>query len=144
MVLHGTLIGHVYKAANRRLVLRYDDAWRTRTGAFPLSLSMPLDTREHGHRATSAFLSGLLPDDPKVVEYWGRLHGVSRHDVVTLLGYVGEDCAGAVQLVRPDEVDRVRGASSPADAKTSVEWLSTSDVAELLVGKQRALGKGGA
>jgi serine/threonine-protein kinase HipA len=137
VVLHGSLIGYVYQSANRRLVLRYDDAWRTRAGAFPLSLSMPLDAAEYGHRATSAFLSGLLPDDPKVLEYWARLHGVSRHDVVKLLGYVGEDCAGAVQLVRPDDVDRVLGASSAPDAATSIEWLSTNDVAELLTSLRR-------
>ena len=118
MVLHGTLIGHVYRSANRRLVLRYEDAWRTRAGAFPLSLSMPLDEREHGHRATSAFLSGLLPDDPNVVEFWARLHGVSRYDAVKLLAHVGEDCAGAVQLVRPEDVDRVVGVWSAADTAT--------------------------
>ena len=93
---------------------------------------MPLDAREHGHRATAAYLWGLMPDDPKVVEYWARLHGVSRHDVVSLLAHVGEDCAGAVQLVPPDEVDRVLGASTPADVTSSVEWLSTDDVAALL------------
>src|SRR5665213_2917436 len=137
VVLHGALIGHVYRSADRRLVLGYDDEWRTRTDAFPLSLSMPLDVREHGHRATSAFLTGLLPDDPKVVEYWARLHGVSRHDVARLLAYVGEDCAGAVQLVRPEEVDRVLGASSAADAATSIEWLSINDVGKLLTSLRR-------
>ncbi|HTE45857.1 MAG TPA: type II toxin-antitoxin system HipA family toxin [Gemmatimonadaceae bacterium] len=137
VVLHGTLIGHVYRSANRRLVLSYDDGWRTRAGAFPLSLSMPLDAREHGHQATFAFLSGLLPDDPKVVEYWARLHGVSRNDVVKLLAFVGEDCAGAVQLVRPEEIDRVLGAATAADAATSIEWLSTHDVAELLASLRR-------
>ncbi len=137
MVLDTHLIGHVYRSANRRLVLRYDDSWRTREDAFPLSLSMPLDVREHGHRATSAFLSGLLPDNPKVVEYWARLHGVARHDTVRLLAYVGEDCAGAVQLVRPDEVDRVLGAASRVDAATSIEWLSSNDVADLLTSLRR-------
>ncbi|MEO7086652.1 MAG: type II toxin-antitoxin system HipA family toxin [Gemmatimonadaceae bacterium] len=137
VVLNGALVGHVYRSGNRRLVLRYDDAWRTRAGAFPLSLSMPLKDPEHGHQATSAFLSGLLPDDPKVVEYWARLHGVSRYDIVKLLAHVGEDCAGAVQLVSPEEVDRVLGASGAADAATSIDWLSTGDVAELLMALRR-------
>lgn len=137
VVLNGTLVGHVYTSANRRLVLRYDEAWRNRADAFPLSLSMPLAQHEHGHRATSAFLTGLLPDDPNVVAYWARLHNLSRFDVVGLLAHVGEDCAGAVQLVRPGEVDRVLGASRAADAATSIEWLSTSDVAELLTSLRR-------
>src|ERR1700733_4964619 len=137
VLVDGVLIGHAFRSANRRLVLRYDDDWRTRAGVFPLSLSMPLEEREHGHRATSAFLSGLLPDDPNVVAYWARLHGVSRYDVVRLLAHVGEDCAGAVQLVRPEDVDRVLGASSAGDAATSIEWLSTNDVAELLASLRR-------
>jgi serine/threonine-protein kinase HipA len=137
VVLDGALTGHVFRSGNGRLVLRYEDDWRTRPGAFPLSLSMPLGEREHGHRATSAFLWGLLPDDPNVVQYWARQHGVSRHDVVKLLTRVGEDCAGAVQLVGPEEASRVLGAATAADAAASIEWLSTDDVAELLTSLRR-------
>jgi hypothetical protein len=39
--LNGAPVGHVYHSGNRKLALRYDDAWRSRLGAFPLSLSMP-------------------------------------------------------------------------------------------------------
>src|SRR5512132_1051475 len=82
VVLHGTVAGHVFSAANRRLVFRYDEGWRASSGAFPLSLSMPLSIEEHGHRATSAFLWGLLPDNPDVLAYWGRLHGAAPTNVV--------------------------------------------------------------
>jgi serine/threonine-protein kinase HipA len=136
-MLHGTLVGHVRRSGDRKLVLHYEDAWRTNASAFPLSLSMPLDKPEHGHRATSAFLWGLLPDDPRVVDYWARLHGVSRWDVAKLLSHVGEDCAGAVQLVPPNGADRVLGQSTAADVTTSVEWLTTDDVAALLTALRR-------
>ncbi|HTR77343.1 MAG TPA: HipA N-terminal domain-containing protein, partial [Gemmatimonadaceae bacterium] len=103
-----------------------------RARAFPLSLSIPLAAREHGHRATSAFLSGLLPDDPNVVESWARLHGVSGYDIVALLAHVGEDCAGAVQLVRPADVDRVLGASGAAvGAITGDHWRAAARAVEL-------------
>lgn len=137
VVLEGTLIGHVYQSANRRITLRYEEAWRTTTGAFPLSLALPLSAREHGQRATLAFLWGLLPDDPRVVEFWARSHGVSPYDVVGLLAHVGEDCAGAVQLVPPDRVDAVLGAPTSSDVRTSVEWLSMGDVANLLASLRR-------
>lgn len=137
VVLHGALAAYVYQSGNRKLVLRYEDSWRENPMAIPLSLSMPLEKAEHGHQATSAFLWGLLPDDPRIVEYWARLHGVSRSDVVKLLAHVGEDCAGAVQLVPPHDVDRVLGASTSADVRTSVEWLSTDDVAALLTALRR-------
>jgi serine/threonine-protein kinase HipA len=83
---------------------------------------------DHGHQATSAFLQGLLPDDPNVIDYWARLHGVSPDDAVGLLSHIGEDCAGAVQLVPPDQTDRVRGAATAKDEKASIEWLSEDEV----------------
>lgn len=137
VVLHGALVGHVYQSGNRKLVFRYEDEWRTGRGAFPLSLSMPLIAREHGHQATSAYLWGLLPDDPRVVEFWARQRGVSRYDVVGLLAHVGEDCAGAVQIVAPRDVARVLGTSKAADVRTSVEWLTPRDVGELLTRLRR-------
>lgn len=137
VVLHGQVAGHVYAAANRRLVFRYEDGWRAVRGAFPLSVSMPLVAVEHGHRATSAFLWGLLPDNPTVIAHWGRLYGVSRHDVVQLLAHVGEDCAGAVQLVTPDRVNAVLGAPTRTDERESIEWLSRDDVGALLAGLRR-------
>ncbi|MDQ2668261.1 MAG: type II toxin-antitoxin system HipA family toxin [Gemmatimonadota bacterium] len=137
VVLHGALAGHVFQSASRRLTFRYDEAWSTHSDAFPLSLSMPLGAVEHGHRATSAFLWGLLPDDPKVVEQWARLYGTSRTNVVKILAHVGEDCAGAVQLVGPDHSDRVLGTSTPKDTAMSVEWLARDDVASLLAGLRR-------
>lgn len=137
MVLHGAVAGHVYATANRRLTFRYEESWRENPAAFPLSLSMPLSAAEHGHRATSAFLWGLLPDNQGVITQWGRVYGVSATDVVGLLAHVGEDCAGAVQLVPPENVDRVLGTPTRTDEKSSVEWLSEDDIAVLLAGLRR-------
>jgi serine/threonine-protein kinase HipA len=132
VILHGMVAGQVYVNANRRMVFRYDDGWRAQRGVFPLSVSMPLSLEEHGHQATSAFLWGLLPDNPDVVARWAKLNSVSRNDVVGLLARVGEDCAGAVQLVPPENVDRVLGAPTPADESTSINWLPDWKIAELL------------
>jgi serine/threonine-protein kinase HipA len=122
----------VYRSANRRLVFRYTPDWRTRPGAFPLSLSLPLHAEEHGHQAISAFLWGLLPDDQRVIDFWARRHGISRNDVTALLAHVGEDCAGAVQVVPPHHVHDALGVPTKADQQKSVEWLSRRDVARML------------
>jgi serine/threonine-protein kinase HipA len=74
---------------------------------------------EHGHAATSAFLCGLLPDDPRVINFWARQHGISRTDVTALLARVGEDCAGAVQVVPPDRVHDTLGATTGARSRQS-------------------------
>ncbi len=132
VLLEGVLAGHVYKAADRRLVFTYEPAWREQPGAFPLSLSMPLHKAEHGHRATSAFLWGLLPDDPRVIDSWARQHNISRTDVTALLAHVGEDCAGAVQVMPPSRLHDALGAPTKADQRTSIEWLSAAKVGQLL------------
>jgi len=48
----------------------YNDEWRADPNAYPLSLSMPLASAEHGHARIEAFLWGLLPDNDRVLENW--------------------------------------------------------------------------
>lgn len=109
-----------------RLSFRYDPAWRSSDLAFPLSLSMPLVTAEHGHRVVDAFLWGLLPDNDGVLERWGRRFRVSPRNPFRLLHHVGEDCAGAVQFVRPERVDDMLSQGD----KPRVSWISPPDLDE--------------
>jgi len=44
----------------------------TNPDSYPLSLSMPLAAAEHSHSKIEAFLSGLLPDNDRVLESWAR------------------------------------------------------------------------
>ncbi len=131
VLLNGAPVGHVYEAAQGRLTFVYAESWRSSAQAFPLSISMPLAAREHGHRVVHAYLWGLLPDNPSVVEWWARRYGVSPYRVVDLLAHVGEDCAGAVQLVPPDRVDVLRslvGSASAEQQERAVEWLDTHEM----------------
>jgi len=58
-VVNGTHMGTVLLQGDR-LSFQYDPNWQTNAAAFPLSLSMPLTVREHGHRVVDAFLWDLL------------------------------------------------------------------------------------
>ncbi len=107
-----------------RLSFRYDLEWQTAGQSFPLSFSMPLAVAEHGHRVTEAFLWGLLPDNDSVLERWGRRFQVSTRNPFRLLEHVGEDCAGAVQFVRPERVDQLLGVENAA----SVRWLDEEEL----------------
>jgi serine/threonine-protein kinase HipA len=88
---------------------------------------MPLANAEHGHRKIEPFLWGLLPDNEIVLAQWARRFQVSPRNVFGLISGVGEDCAGAVQFVRPERLDAVR-----ADARAEVEWLDEAGVAQRL------------
>ena len=124
------VMGEVRRERRGRLSFAYDESWRSTAGAYPLSLSMPLAAGEHEHARIEPWLWGLLPDNEAVLARWGRRFHVSPRNVFALLGAVGEDCAGAIQLIRPDRVEAILG-----DESRNVDWLTESEVA----GRLRAL-----
>lgn len=127
VVLGGRVLGRVERGRGGRLRLVYDDEWRQWADAVPLSLCMPLAAAEHGHQPLDAFLWGLLPDNPLVLDAWARRFQVSPRNAFALLAQVGEDCAGAAQFVRPERLDAVLD-----DAAWEVAWLDETGVAERL------------
>jgi serine/threonine-protein kinase HipA len=88
---------------------------------------MPLAAKEHPHGAIEPFLWGLLPDNEVVLTRWAQRFHVSPRNVFALISEVGEDCAGAVQFVRPERRDAVLGPSASQTA-----WLTESEVASRL------------
>ncbi len=113
---------------NARVSFVYDELWRQDPNSYPLSLSMPLASAQHGHARIEPFLWGLLPDNDRVLETWGRRFQVSPRNPFRLIANVGEDCAGAVQFVRPERLEPLR--TEPAARE--VEWLTEDDLAERL------------
>ena len=55
VVAEGLVMGEVLLRGDRPS-FRYEPDWQASEIAFPLSLSMPLIVREHGHRVVEAFL----------------------------------------------------------------------------------------
>jgi len=85
-----------------------------------LSASMPATCRHHSGPVVSNWLDNLLPDNDAVRQRWATTLGV-RNRAFDLLGRVGADCAGAVQVmpegVRPDQ-------------GSSLEPVSIDDIAD--------------
>jgi serine/threonine-protein kinase HipA len=120
-------MGRITRDRNGKLSFVYNNDWRNAPDAFPLSLSMPLGLAQHGNAKIDPFLWGLLPDDERVLDQWGRRFHVSARSAFGLIANVGEDCAGAVQFVRPDRKDAIQ-RWSPAD----IEWLTEATIAQRL------------
>ena len=127
VVADGRIMGEIRRDRRGRLRFVYDDRWRSMDAAYPLSLSMPLVVAEHEHARIEPWLRGLLPDNEAILARWGQRFHVSPRNAFALLGAVGEDCPGAIQLVRPDRVDDIR-----QDDDQQIEWLTESDIAERL------------
>jgi serine/threonine-protein kinase HipA len=129
-LLGGKEAGRVRRDKRGRLSLAYDRNWREARDAYPLSLSMPLTAEEHGSDAVEAFLWGLLPDNEIVLQRWGKKFQASPRSPFALISHVGEDCAGAVQLVPPERLEAVQKGN-----QGEVEWLDEKNIA----GRLRAL-----
>ena len=126
-LLDGREVGTVHYK-DSRLSFAYSDTWRNDPNAYPLSLSMPLGSATHGHARIEAFLWGLLPDNDRVLQNWGKRFQVSPKNVFRLISHVGEDCAGAVQFVSPERLETL--IAEPAARE--IQWLTEDDVAERL------------
>ena len=126
-LLDGREVGTVHYKDNR-LSFTYSDTWRHDPNAYPLSLSMPLGLASHGHARIDTFLWGLLPDNDRVLQNWGRRFQVSPKNVFRLISHVGEDCAGAVQFVSPERLETL--IAEPAARE--IQWLTEENVAERL------------
>ena len=124
VLLEGREAGRVFRTGDR-LKFVYEENWRLAADTYPLSLSLPLAARTHGHREINSFIWGLLPDNDRVLERWAREFHVSARNGFALIGMVGEDCAGAVQFVRPERLSEVERGGA-------VEWIDEAEIARRL------------
>jgi serine/threonine-protein kinase HipA len=120
-------MGRVLQGEHGKLTFSYDEHWRVSDSGYPLSLSMPLALSEHPHEKIDAFLWGLLPDNEGTLSRLGRDHHVSPRNAFGLIAAVGEDCAGAVQFIRPDRLEALNVA-----APLGIHWLEEKEIAERL------------
>jgi serine/threonine-protein kinase HipA len=125
VISEGKLVGRITSAANR-LKFRYESSWTESRDAFPLSLSMPLVVEEHPHKAIDCFLRGLLPDNPQVLDQWGKRFHVSAKNPFKVIAHVGEDCAGALQFIPRSREEELLG--NPGEE--GIAWLSEDDLAQ--------------
>jgi len=126
-LMNGRVMGTVLADTHGHPRFEYDAAWRDDPDAFPLSLSLPLSASGHSSRTVEAVLWGLLPDNERVLQRWSQRFHVSPRNAAALLSHVGEDCAGAIQLVLPQNLDAVQRG-----ARDGVEWISDESLAERL------------
>ncbi len=126
-VLDGRVSGRVIRDARARLTFTYDENWRADDNAYPLSICMPLALARHGNDKIEPFLWGLLPDNEIILTHWARKFHASARNAFSLIAAVGEDCAGAVQFVRPERLEAILGQQPP-----EIEWLDEAAVAQRL------------
>lgn len=135
--LHGLPVGTLRQSRQTgRLDFSYSEAWATHPKAMPISVSMPLRTEPYDDKISTAFFAGLLPDNDSTRALIARRFQVSAMSPFGLLSAIGYDCAGALQIVRPDWPVR-----EEMDVEPEVRFLSDIEVAEIIKAlPQRPLG----
>lgn len=101
VLYHGDEVAHLhYDRSIDRLTWQYREDWFQSNQFFPASLSIQKD--DTSDETIRHVLQGYLPDNPEVLTSWGKRFHVSARNPFGLLENVGEDCAGALQYVRPE------------------------------------------
>ncbi len=132
VLLDERVAGTLTRLAGGRLRFDYDDDYRRRADAVPLSVSMPTQIRSHPDRTVSPWLWGLLPDNEAVLVRWARQFHASATSPFSLLATpIGEDCAGAVRFVAPEAAERLLQGTG------DVSWLTEGDVEQRLADLRR-------
>jgi len=123
VLLNGNVVGRVHEDANRK-VFEYVDG--VGAGDAPLSMSLPTTQRLHTGKVVENWLFNLLPDNTQTLQWIandtsnGRVR-CSPANPVRLLAKVGEDCAGAVQIVPPERVGHLNPGTVTPLSEAEVE-----------------------
>ncbi|WP_159612977.1 type II toxin-antitoxin system HipA family toxin [Glutamicibacter sp. JC586] len=75
------------------------------SGRARLSLTIPYREAPYPRTITDPFIEGLIPEGEGVRQSFADNFGISARNPFALLEHIGLECAGAVQFVRPDEID---------------------------------------
>lgn len=125
-VIDGRAVGRLMAVRNGRFAFVYDDGWLKNADAYPLSVSMPLATTVYAHRAVMPYLWNLLPENPNVLQRWGRQYHVSHANPFKLLTHVGADVPGAAQFIPAERLDEVKSN------RLVIDWMGVDELADRL------------
>ncbi|MFT4049734.1 MAG: type II toxin-antitoxin system HipA family toxin [Solirubrobacterales bacterium] len=95
--LHGADAGTLVLKENGNMQFRYNEGY----AGPPISVALPVRSEAYSHHDCLAWFGGLLPEGD-VRTALARALGTSPSNQFRILGEIGGDCAGAVELVPAD------------------------------------------
>lgn len=94
------LVGRIDTTASASPVFRYDPAWLSLPGAFPISTTLPMMEQPVGWDILAPWLINLLPEDADALRMMARILDVPHTDVLALLERIGRDTSGALSFAQ--------------------------------------------
>jgi serine/threonine-protein kinase HipA len=98
----------------------YSGEWQDLRGAFPVSLTMPLETDEVAPQLFAPWAANLLPEAAQLTAV-GRHLGLAPGDVIGLLEQIGRDTAGALSFGAPGRTSTADW--SPIEGEATLERI---------------------
>ncbi len=94
---HNIFAGHLYEDEDHSFRFQYDDAY---VGP-PISLTMPVNSRNFSYTTFPPFFEGLLPEGQRL-EILVRTYKIDRRDFFSILLQTGSDLVGAITVEKDD------------------------------------------
>lgn len=119
---NGEYVGRWTTSTRGDMELQYDAAWLASPSGRPLSLSLPFNLNNEVLKGNSVahYFEGLLPDSDAIRKRVAARFKTGSTDAFDLLGAIGRDCVGALQLLpdgeTPRGVGRIEGVMVDEDA----------------------------
>jgi len=113
--MNGEKVGRWTVRSNGENEFGYDEQWLGSERLRPISLSLPLRPASQPYRGAivEAFFDNLLPDAKVVRDHMRRRLRAASARPFDLLAEAGRDCAGALQLLPPEQppggYDQIKG-----------------------------------
>jgi len=99
--LHRDLVGKLVQDAHGIMRFQYVSQWLNRSGAIPLSRSLPLTDKRFGRNESRGYFAGILPEQHQR-EVIAKNLGISAKNDFAMLDRIGGECAGAVTFCPRD------------------------------------------
>jgi serine/threonine-protein kinase HipA len=119
---NGERVGRWTLGARGDMELQYDPAWRLSATGRPLSLSLPFNFNNEPLKGdpVANYFENLLPDSDAIRRRTAARFKTGSIEAFDLLGAIGRDCVGALQLLpdgeAPAGIDRVEGVEVDEEA----------------------------
>ncbi|CAB3769936.1 type II toxin-antitoxin system HipA family toxin [Paraburkholderia humisilvae] len=112
---NGEYVGRWTITARGDMELQYDSGWLASARGRPISLSLPFHFNNEPLKGDNVahYFEGLLPDSDAIRRRVAARFKTGSTEAFDLLGAIGRDCVGALQLLpegeAPSGVDRIDG-----------------------------------
>lgn len=108
VLMNGIAVGRLHNSTSGVLSFSYDQSWFDFAGRRPISLSIPLSSREYSGLVVENYFDNLLPDSQSLRSRLQARVGAESGRCFDLLARIGRDCIGALQLLPEGENVEIR------------------------------------